>query len=387
MIQFTIIFNFKKKLRKDGTALVQIRAYYKRKRKYFSTGVYVTPAQWSKRLSKVIDHPNANQYNAEISRQLNDLENYVFDWVRKHHSITLEQLEGYFKYGDSGSFTEFWKYELKNDTKLQKETKKKHQTALNYWIKFQKDVKFSELSYRLIHDFDTFLYGHQLHINTVYTHHKQIKKYINLAIKNDLFDSNKNPYRKFIPKTAPTERLILSVEEVKKLEALTFSKEEVYWELILDMFLFSCYTGLRFADTCNLKYENIDQSEQGLVLNIVAQKTNKQLILPLYKLHERKPEAIIQKYQREIMHHRGLVFHTYSNQYFNRELKKIALKAGIDKPITSHVARHTFATHLASKVPIHILKAILQHSKIETTMVYLHLSNKLVNDALDGVDW
>jgi site-specific recombinase XerD len=51
------------------------------------------------------------------------------------------------------------------------------------------------------------------------------------------------------------------------------------------------------------------------------------------------------------------------------------------------VARHTFATHMASKVPIHILKSILQHSNIETTMIYLHLSNKLVNDALDGVVW
>ena len=111
------------------------------------------------------------------------------------------------------------------------------------------------------------------------------------------------------------------------------------------------------------------------------------MLLPLYKLYKRKPEAIIQKYKEEVMYERGLIFHTYSNQYFNRALKQLATMAGIQKKVTSHVARHTFATHLASKVPIHILKAILQHSKIETTMVYLHLSSKLVNDALDGVDW
>ncbi|WP_052600380.1 site-specific integrase [Aureispira sp. CCB-QB1] len=153
------------------------------------------------------------------------------------------------------------------------------------------------------------------------------------------------------------------------------------------MFLFSCYTGLRFADTAHLKYENIDVTKEGLVLNIIAQKTNKQLILPLYKLYKRKPEAIIQKYKKQVLYLRGPVFHPYSNQYFNRTLKVIAQRAHLQKKVTSHVARHTFATNLASKVPLHILKAILQYSKIETTMIYLHLSNKLVNDALDSVDW
>ena len=352
MIQFSLKYNFKKKLRKDGTI-----AYINKKRKYISTKIHVKPRQWSKRLAKVVDHPNAHTYNAEIQRQINELENYTYDWIRKHGSITLNQLDGYFKYDDAGSFTDFWKYELANDTKLEKETKKKHKTALNYWTKFKKDVQFSELTYNLIRDFDTFLYKHQLHTNTVFTHHKQVRKYINLAIKSDLLDLNKNTYLKFTPKLVPTDRTVLTVAEVQQLETFTFSPTEFYLELIRGMFLFSCYTGLRFADTSNLKYESIDQTEEGLVLNIIAQKTSKQLIFPLHKLYERKPEAIIQKYQKDILYHRGLVFHKYTNQYFNRTLKEIASRANIQKKVTSHVARHTFATHLASKVPLHILAA------------------------------
>lgn len=210
-----------------------------------------------------------------------------------------------------------------------------------------------------------------------------MRKYINLAIRNDLLDMNKNPYHKFKPKTAETERIVLSAKEVMDLEALTFRTEEFYLELVRDMFLFSCYTGLRFSDMCCLRYEDINHDKEGMVLNIVTQKTNKQLLLPLYKLHERKPETIIQKYRTEVMYERGLIFHKYTNQYFNRTLKKIATRAGIQKSVTSHVARHTFATHLAAKVPIHIQKSILQHSNIETTMAYLHLSN----NALDGVEW
>ncbi|WMX12388.1 site-specific integrase [Aureispira sp. CCB-E] len=386
MIQFVVVYNFKNKLKKDGTALVQIRAYLEGKRKYFSTGIYLKPSQWNKKSHQVQNHPQSLQYNAEIRRQLDELEAYVLDWIKKHGSMTLEQLENYFKYDDVQSFTDFWRYELEQDTKLTKITKKKHKTALNYWGEFQKNVKFSELTYNLIDDFDTFLFGKGLHTNTVYTHHKQVKKYINQAIRRGLLEATKNPYLNFTPKTQPTERIVLSTEEVERLEVLTFERNEFYLELIRDMFLFSCYTGLRFSDTCAIRHKDIDQDKEGLLLNIVAKKTSKQLLLPLYKLHLRKPELLIQKHQIAGAKEER-VFHQYSNQYFNRTLKELAVLAGITKPITSHVARHTFATHLAAKIPLHILKAILQHSKIETTMVYLHLSSKMVNDALDGVDW
>lgn len=387
MIQFSVVYNTNKRVNKNGKALIQVRAYQNGRRKIFSTKLFVRPNQWSKKYNKVIDHPNELQYNAEIRRQLDGIEAYVLERIKRQGSITLDQLEDYFKYGDIESFTDFWIFELEADKRLEKRTKKNHKTALNYFLNFQKEVKFSELTYNLIHDFDTFLYGKGLHINTVYTHHKQVKKYINLAIKKDLIEPNKNPYLKFQVKTAPTERIVLSQEEIATIEAMTFTRDNVHLDLVRDMFLFSCYTGLRFSDTCAVSYENIDQDKEGMILNIVAKKTTKQMLLPLYKLYERKPEAIIQKYKEQVMYERGLVFHQYSNQYFNRALKQLAKLAGIQKPVTSHVARHTFATHLASKVPIHILKAILQHSKIETTMVYLHLSSKLVNDALDGVDW
>lgn len=387
MIQFSVVYNYKNKLRKNGTGLIQIRAYSKGKCKYFTTNIYVTPYQWSKKLKKVIDHPNTFQYNAAIRRQLDELEAYVYEWTKKHGSMTLQQVEDYYRYEDVQSFTAFWKYELEQDTKLTKETKKKHKTALNYWIRFRQDVKFSELTFNLIHDFDTFLFSQNLHTNTVYTHHKQVRKYINLAISKQMFDLNKNPYIRFTPKTKPTERVVLTQEEVKRIEDLTFDKEQAFLETIRDMFLFSCYTGLRFSDTKSIRYENLEKDQDGYVLNIVAQKTNKQLILPLYRLYEKKPEKLILKYQVDKFSDKGLVFYAYTNQYFNRALKKVARLAGINKAITSHVARHTFATHLASKIPIHILKSILQHSEIETTMVYLHLSNKIINDALDGVNW
>ena len=387
MIQFSVVYNINGKLRADGKASIAIRAYYNKRRKYFSTGILIKPRQWSKRRLQVIDHPNAIQINTELRRQLTELEAYTLKWIGKHGSITLEQLEGYFKYEGMESFTKFWTYEFKHDKRLSKETRKKHKTAFNYWTRFRSDVKFSELNFNLIQEFDNFLFGHGLKINTVHTHHKQVKKYINLAIKKELLDASKNPYLRFTPKLEPTQRVVLSTEEITQMEELTFTRKEFYLELIRDMFLFSCYTGLRFADVCSINHGNIQKDKEGLILNINAQKTKKQLLLPLYKLHNSKPEKLIQKHSIEDATKDVPIFHQYTNQYFNRTLKELAQRANIQKPVTSHIARHTFATHLASKVPIHILKAILQHSKIETTMIYLHLSNAMVNDALDGVDW
>lgn len=387
MIKFSIVFNLKKKVAKDGKALVQIRAYSKGNRRYFSTGIRVTPFQWSTKLHQVIDHPNSFHYNSEIRRQLNELESFAYKILKTQGAVSLDQLDGYFKYGDTESFTVFWEYEYQHDTKLAKETKKKHKTALNYWKQFRKDVKFHELDFNLIHQFDQFLYKKNLHVNTVYTHHKQVRKYINLAIKKAVFDTNKNPYIHFKPKTVPTERVVLTQEEVLQLEQLTFTKENQFLELIRDMFLFACYTGLRFADLRAIRYQDIEKDPQGFVLNIITEKTGKQLLLPLYKLHNAKPQQLLQKHFIAGAYPHTTVFHKYTNQYYNRSLKKIASLAQISKSLTSHVARHTFATHLASKVPIHILKSILQHSKIETTMIYVHLSNKIVNDALDKVDW
>lgn len=387
MIQFSVVYNYKKRLKKNGTAPVHIRAYQDGKCKLFATGVFLTPYQWSKKWSKVIDHPNTLQYNAEFRRQLDEIEAFTLEWIKVHGSITLNQLEYYFKYEDVKSFTAFWKAEMEEEERLHKRTIRNHRYAYNLWIVFKKDVQFSELNYNLINDFDNFLYKKKLHVNTIYSHHKQVKRYINLAIKKGVLKSDKNPYVHFTAKSKPSERTVLTELEVQRIEELSFEEDLFYMELIRDMFLFACYTGLRYSDLRALSFENVERDAEGFVLKIIAQKTDKKLTLPLYKLHNKKPEQIIEKYLVKGHKHSDLIFHKYCNQYYNRALKKIAKMAGIHKSVTSHVARHTFATHLASKIPIHILKSMLQHSKIETTMVYLHLSNKMVSDALDGVSW
>lgn len=386
MIQFSFIHNRKKKLRKDGTGLVQIKAYTAGKNKYITTNVYLSPEHWSKKQKQCVYHPNALQINAELRRQITAIENYTLNQVQKNGSITLEQLDNYLKYEDAESFTHFWDYELKHDNVIKPNTRKGHNQSLNYWKAFRTDVRFSELTYSTIVEFDRFLQDKGLHPNTIHGHHKRLKRYIYHAIKKDVF-SGKNPYKKFTLKKVKTTRVILTDKDLLTLEQLVFEGKEYFYQPILDLFLFSCYTGLRFSDVKDLNLKQIELGLQGYTLKLKAQKTGKHLILPLHKIHDKKPEQIIDRYQQRAQNFEGFFFPKYSNQYVNRALKEIAQRAGINKKLTTHVARHTFATHLAAKVPLHILKEILQHSSIETTMVYLHLSNKMIDNALDGVQW
>ncbi len=157
---------------------------------------------------------------------------------------------------------------------------------------------------------------------------------------------------------------------------------------VLDLFLFSCYTGLRFSDLIKLTARNFREGDEGLELHIRAQKTGKILTLPLDVIFSGKPALIAYKYLSLIKKGKELdkpIFKEITNQYANRCIRELALMAGIYKKVTMHVGRHTFATILAPLIPTKMLQELLQHSKIETTMLYVHLSNSRINEELRRV--
>ncbi len=118
----------------------------------------------------------------------------------------------------------------------------------------------------------------------------------------------------------------------------------------------------------------------------------------LRKLFEGKPEQLIKNYLDKFddfyfddPDNPIPIFFNLTNQHINRKLKVIVrnlcIRLGVKENITCHVARHTFATLMANKVRPHVLQRLLQHSKIKETMIYVHLSNEMVDDALDNVKW
>lgn len=144
------------------------------------------------------------------------------------------------------------------------------------------------------------------------------------------------------------------------------------------MFLFSCFTGLAYIDLYNLRLENIVIGEDGKKwIHTFRQKTTTKVKVPLLPI----AESILKKYEGILTG--GKILPVYSNQRTNSYLKEIAGICQIDKDLTFHMARHTFATiiTLQNGVPIESVSKMLGHTNIQTTQIYARiLDNKISND-------
>ncbi|MCQ2771524.1 MAG: site-specific integrase [Clostridia bacterium] len=171
-------------------------------------------------------------------------------------------------------------------------------------------------------------------------------------------------------------RAFLTREEVKKLE------DSDYYAHIKNLFLFSCYCGLRISDISNLTWGNVIYDGDDVTLNIIVQKTHNFLVVPLCKKAiqylPQKPEKINPNEK---------VFTLTTRENINIHIKKWMKKVGITKNVSMHTARHTFATLLLTQdVPIKVIQELLGHSEIETTLIYAKLVDKKKNEAVNRLD-
>lgn len=383
--QFNAVYNRKKKLLADGTALVQIEAYLSMKKKYFSTGIYLNPDQWDNRHRKVKNHPNAIKLNKQINDYIAKLQGVELDRLNAGKSFTLDLLTDFLKGRYTNSFTDFMQSEIEADKTTAPATKVNQLTTLKELQRFKKNIIFDELTFELLTDFERYLYNKGLKTNTVNKYFRHIRRFVNLAINKDLFELNRYPFRKFKAKAETTEREYLTPEEIIKIESLEFNQDEKHLVKIRDMFLFSCYTGLRFSDLSALRKDNLQTVNGDLWLNISMIKTGEKINIPLYLLFEGKPINILNTYIKE---DRKYIFDEISNQYVNRSLKDIAIKAKINKNITFHTARHTQATFLLYKgVSVTTVQKMLGHKKLQTTLIYSKVMDKTVISELQAVEF
>ena len=238
------------------------------------------------------------------------------------------------------------------------------------------DIYLSELNYKFIIDFERFLrHQESMGNNTVMKHIERLRKMVNLAFKMEWID--KDPFVKFKAKYIKKERTFLTLDELKEIEQKEFSIPRL--ELIKDLFVFSCYTGLSYGDVMSLTKDNICIGiDRKQWIYSQRQKTSIPMKIPILS----KALEIIEKYRLHpsSINKEGL-FPTISNQKLNSYLKEIADVCGIKKNLTFHIARHTFATTitLSNGVPIETVSKLLGHSKITTTQIYAKVIERKVS--------
>jgi integrase len=240
------------------------------------------------------------------------------------------------------------------------------------------DLPISELKYKFITDFEYFLKTtDNLDHNTCISYIKKLKKIAALSVKNEWLV--RNPFLGFKCVTQDVEREVLTDDEIKLLKDKTLPSLRL--EQVRDIFLFSCYTGYAYSEVRALTPDHIGTGLDGEKwIFIKRQKTDNRSNVMLL------PEALelIEKYRKHPdCLNSGRLFPVRSNQKYNDYLKEIADLCGIKRGLTTHIARHTFATTitLANDVPIESVSSMLGHKSIRPTQIYAKVvQKKLSND-------
>ena len=329
-IIYNLVYNRKRSLNKKGMALVQVEAYLDRKKKYFSTKVYLKPEQWDNKKLIVKNHPNADALNRLIYEFMAMIEKKELELWQQGRRISLE---------------------------------------------LKKDVTFSDLTFEFISSFEYFLQSRGYHTNTIAKHMKHLKRHINVAINKDYIEIQKYAFRKYKIKTIENKHTHLSPEELEKLEKLSLAGRYTKLQKTLDAFLFCCYAGMRYSDFISLSPDNIVEIRQETWLIYKSIKTSTEVRLPLYLLFEGKGLVILDKYRDDLQS----FFHLRDNSNVNKNLIVISRLAGLSKKISFHTARHTNATLLIyNGVNITTVQKLLGHKSVKTTQVYTNVMDMTI---------
>ena len=244
------------------------------------------------------------------------------------------------------------------------------------------DYNINAIDKAFVQEFFAYLQGYRregttvCHTNGALKHIVRFRRVMNLALQNEWI--SRNPVNLL---TARKEKVDIGFLTDKEVQLLQDAELPPHLLIVRDLFTFAVYTGLAYSDLLRLRINNITIGiDRSQWLNIHRQKTKVRCPIPLLKpaediiaryasYHEYKPTAN--------------VFPVPSNQIVNRYLKQMAKIAGIEKNLTFHMARHTFATTvtLSQKIPIETVSKMLGHTSLSTTQIYAKVvDNKISED-------
>jgi integrase len=372
---FKILFvQAKNRTNKKNQSPLYCRFTLNGNRKQFSTGIQIETEYWDNKNQIVLKtHKSAILYNSLLENIKSKINNVYMILQLQGNSFTIDDVEdkylgkevkkkehvlSYYKQYLS-KIKKLVGLEIKDSTYNKFVYVGNHLEAFIKW-KFKKgDFPLQELSLQFLDDFDYYLKTEkkqeQITINKTI---QRLRTPIKQAISEGYLD--RDPFILHKSKTVRKIVIFLTTEELKTLEESVLQQKRL--STIQDLFIFCCYTGLAYNEMANLEKQNIQIGfDDTNWIQMKREKTQRQISIPILP----KAQEIIEKYSTDS----NRIFPPISNQKFNSYLKEISAITGIEKRLTHHIARKTFASTvlLYNDVPMEIVSELLGHSNMVVT--------------------
>ena len=388
----SILFYIKRaKVNNLGVCPIYTRVTVNAKRFEFSTNKSINPDKWSSEGSKV---KGTSEEARTINSHLDYLKNQILQaekkLIKKDISVSSENLKNeLFGLSETKRMLVpiFQDHNNKIKELVGKEyapgTLERYTTSLKHTIEFIQwkynisDIDITKIDHAFITDYEFWLRSvRNCTNNTAVKYLKNFNKIIKLCLANDWLD--KNPFANYKSKVKEVERVYLTEEEIQSIIEKVFKTERL--SLVRDIFLFSCFTGLAYIDVKNLTKSHISYGIDGEKWIFThRQKTESASKIPILPV----TQMIIDKYENHPQStNENKLLPILSNQKMNAYLKEVAAICEINKELTFHIARHTFATTvtLTNGVPIESVSKMLGHKNLRTTQHYAKVLDRKVSE-------
>lgn len=399
---FKILFYARKNyVNKNGEVCIMVRITVNGENAQFSSKLNVNPQMWDTKRNRVIGRSfHANQINDTLDEIKASLFFYYREIERRESHVSAEKIRNAFlgiTINNQMLLVVFKKHNNdlsmrigKGITKTAVVRYERTRKQLAIFMKQQyniEDIALIEINNSFITDFETYILTvRDCAINTTAKYMRQLKHITTLAKNNGWLYAD--PFVNYKIRLEKVDRGYLTQEELNIIMQKKFSI--IRLEQVKDIFVFACFTGLAYIDVKSLNEKNIRTSFDGkLWIMKKRKKTNTESNILLLDI----PKMILEKYKDKFSN--GKILPVSSNQRTNSYLKEIADLCGIEKNLTFHLARHTFATTvtLSKGVPIETVSKMLGHTNIRTTQIYARITNSKIShdmvelsEKLQGMD-
>jgi len=375
---------------KVGKLPIYLRITANRQKSELYTGYTATLKEWSQEDQLIKNDPIVNQ---ELSKMKSKVYELIIDLEKTKKPISTSILKSLLagKQSIDISLIQYFTKHL-SEIQIRNEIKNisiaKYKQSINTLIAFipykykVHDITLSQIDYDFVNSYDLYLREvHGLHKNTINKYHSRLRTILLKALAEGHII--KQPYANFKLNSIKTDREYLSQEELNKITKLDLT-HNLSLDKVKDIFIFSVYTGLRFEDAQCLTIENLNNYKEKPFIRFIQQKTNRAIEIPLL----RPANEIINKYknsdERKVL---NKILPKISNQKVNMYLKIISDLSGINRKISHHIARHTFATTIClnNNMPLEDVSMLLGHSSIKTTQIYGKITQERLYQSIQSI--